>query len=77
MPSSHTLPDPGAVECSRPARHVVSGARWAACALACWADDVEGRPLEGGHFFPESAPPATAEALSDFFRSAPAASRRH
>ncbi len=39
-----------------------------------WADDVEGRPLEGGHFFPESAPLATAEALSDFFRSVPAAS---
>ncbi|HEU0063131.1 MAG TPA: alpha/beta hydrolase [Hyphomicrobiaceae bacterium] len=40
-----------------------------------WADDVAGRPLEGGHFFPESAPRATAAALGDFFRSAPAKSR--
>jgi len=40
-----------------------------------WADDVAGRPLEGGHFFPESAPRATAEALAEFLRSAPANSR--
>jgi len=42
-----------------------------------WADAVEGRALEGGHFFPESAPRATAEALSDFFAGAPPASRHH
>ncbi len=33
-----------------------------------WADDVQGRPLEGGHFFPEAAPDQTAEALSRFFK---------
>jgi haloacetate dehalogenase len=32
-----------------------------------WADAVEGQALTGGHFFPESAPQATAEALSGFF----------
>jgi len=36
-----------------------------------WADNVAGRPLDGGHFFPESAPRATAEALTDFFRTPP------
>ena len=41
-----------------------------------WADDVAGRSLAGGHFFPESAPQATAAALSDFLRGAPEASRR-
>ena len=35
-----------------------------------WADAVEGCALDGGHFFPESAPQATAEALSAFFLSA-------
>jgi haloacetate dehalogenase len=32
-----------------------------------WADDVKGHPLDGGHFFPESAPEQTATALSRFF----------
>lgn len=32
-----------------------------------WADEVTGRPIDGGHFFPEEHPEATAEALSDFF----------
>ena len=32
-----------------------------------WADDVRGRALEGGHFFPEAAPAQTAEALRGFF----------
>jgi haloacetate dehalogenase len=32
-----------------------------------WADDVRGRPLEGGHFFPEETPERTAGELSAFF----------
>ena len=39
-----------------------------------WADDVQGRALAGGHFFPEEIPEQTAEALSRFF-SAPGAGR--
>ena len=32
-----------------------------------WADDVQGRALDGGHFFPEELPAETAEALERFF----------
>jgi haloacetate dehalogenase len=32
-----------------------------------WSDDVRGRALRGGHFFPEEAPDRTAEALGSFF----------
>jgi haloacetate dehalogenase len=32
-----------------------------------WADDVTGRPIDGGHFFPEEKPEETADALGDFF----------
>jgi haloacetate dehalogenase len=32
-----------------------------------WADNVEGGPLDAGHFFPEEIPHATANALIDFF----------
>jgi len=35
-----------------------------------WSDDVQGRALDAGHFFPEEAPEQTAEALNRFF-SAP------
>jgi haloacetate dehalogenase len=38
-----------------------------------WADDVQGRSLDAGHFFPEEMPEETTEALSRFLRSAPAA----
>jgi len=31
-----------------------------------WADDVQGRPIAGGHFFPEENPRETAAALSAF-----------
>lgn len=31
-----------------------------------WADDVSGRAMNGGHFFPESDPEETAKALIDF-----------
>jgi haloacetate dehalogenase len=31
-----------------------------------WCADVEGQPLDGGHFFPEEAPEQTAEALARF-----------
>jgi haloacetate dehalogenase len=34
-----------------------------------WADDVQGRPVAGGHFFPEVQPHETAEALREFFRA--------
>jgi haloacetate dehalogenase len=32
-----------------------------------WGDDVQGHPLDAGHFFPEETPEQTAEALSRFF----------
>ena len=32
-----------------------------------WADDVRGRPLDGGHFFPEELPRQTADELGGFF----------
>jgi haloacetate dehalogenase len=32
-----------------------------------WADDVQGRPMDGGHFFPEELPELTAAELSAFF----------
>jgi haloacetate dehalogenase len=32
-----------------------------------WADDVQGRPLDAGHFFPEEIPDETANALARFF----------
>jgi haloacetate dehalogenase len=32
-----------------------------------WADDVQGRKIEGGHFFPEEAAEQTTEALARFF----------
>jgi haloacetate dehalogenase len=38
--------------------------------LALWrevADDVQGRAVEGGHFFPEERPEETAAALAGFF----------
>ena len=31
-----------------------------------WGDDVRGRPLEAGHFFPEEIPDETADALAKF-----------
>lgn len=35
-----------------------------------WSDDVQGRAIKAGHFFPEEAPDQTAEALSLFFAAA-------
>jgi haloacetate dehalogenase len=32
-----------------------------------WADDVDGRALDAGHFFPEEVPDETAAALASFF----------
>ncbi len=32
-----------------------------------WCDALEGAPIDSGHFLPEEAPEATAEALSRFF----------
>jgi haloacetate dehalogenase len=32
-----------------------------------WANDVKGRAVDGGHFFPEEKPEETANALHDFF----------
>jgi haloacetate dehalogenase len=34
-----------------------------------WAEDVQGRALDGGHFFPEEIPEQTADALRLFFGS--------
>lgn len=31
-----------------------------------WANDVQGQPVRGGHFFPEEAPEETARALTNF-----------
>lgn len=35
-----------------------------------WADQVEGGPVDAGHFFPEEMPVQTATALAGFFRKA-------
>lgn len=35
-----------------------------------WCDHVTGRPMTGGHFFPEEDPRATADALAAFFARA-------
>jgi haloacetate dehalogenase len=35
-----------------------------------WADNVSGRPFDGGHFFPEEMPEQTAEELRRFFSAA-------
>jgi haloacetate dehalogenase len=35
-----------------------------------WSDDVEGCPLNAGHFFPEEIPNETADALNRFFAAA-------
>jgi haloacetate dehalogenase len=32
----------------------------------CWANDVRGRPVAGGHFFPEEHPRQTAELIRSF-----------
>jgi haloacetate dehalogenase len=32
-----------------------------------WAEDVRGRPIDGGHFFPEDRPEETAKILGEFF----------
>lgn len=34
-----------------------------------WADDAEGKALDGGHFFPEELPTQTADELNRFFGS--------
>jgi haloacetate dehalogenase len=34
-----------------------------------WSDDVQGHPLNAGHFFPEETPEQTTEALNCFFGS--------
>jgi haloacetate dehalogenase len=36
-----------------------------------WGDDVQGRALEAGHFFPEEIPVETADALEHFFLARP------
>lgn len=36
-----------------------------------WAKDVTGRPMTGGHFFPESRPGETASELRSFFLTTP------
>jgi haloacetate dehalogenase len=36
-----------------------------------WAQDVQGRPLDAGHFFPEEIPEETAAALGCFFTADP------
>jgi haloacetate dehalogenase len=41
-----------------------------------WGDDVRGRALEAGHFFPEEAPERAAEALNRFFGAAESGSSR-
>jgi haloacetate dehalogenase len=35
-----------------------------------WAENVSGRPVDGGHFFPEEMPEYTAEELRRFFSAA-------
>jgi haloacetate dehalogenase len=40
-----------------------------------WADDVQGRSVDAGHFFPEEIPEETADALIRFFTPASEAAR--
>jgi haloacetate dehalogenase len=40
-----------------------------------WSDDVRGRALDAGHFFPEEAPVLTAELLHRFMTTSAAAPR--
>jgi len=40
-----------------------------------WADDVQGRSVDAGHFFPEEIPEETADALLRFFTPASEAAR--
>lgn len=54
--SAHGALDTWYVEAGGPIPH------WQA-----WSDDVQGHPLNAGHFFPEEAPEPTAEALGRFF----------
>ena len=35
-----------------------------------WGEDVQGHPIQAGHFFPEEAPEQTADALARFFGAA-------
>ncbi|CEJ14928.1 Fluoroacetate dehalogenase [bacterium YEK0313] len=37
-----------------------------------WADKVEGRPVPGGHFFPEERPAETSRLVAAFLRASPA-----
>ncbi|HEX6736631.1 MAG TPA: alpha/beta hydrolase, partial [Vicinamibacteria bacterium] len=39
-----------------------------------WADDLQGRALDAGHFFPEERPQETADALGRFFAAGPSLS---
>ena len=32
-----------------------------------WGEDIQGRPIDAGHFFPEEVPNETADALARFF----------
>lgn len=41
-----------------------------------WGDDVQGRSLDAGHFFPEECPDDTADALNRFFAADSAEQRR-
>ena len=53
------------------------GSWYAEGPLEIWrelAADVSGRPVDGGHFFPEEYPRETAAALSDFFEAGSACS---
>ncbi len=36
-----------------------------------WANDVQGQPISGGHFFPEEQPAITAELLGAFLKGKP------
>jgi haloacetate dehalogenase len=54
---------------SAPRLVTVSGTPVSAGPLAVWrqfADDVDGRPIDGGHFFSEEHPLETAQALRQF-----------
>ena len=34
-----------------------------------WCDTVQGKAIDGGHFFPETSPVETTRRLAEFFRA--------
>ena len=48
---------------------MLDGFETAEVETGAWGDDVQGRALDAGHFFPEEKPTQTADALERFFHA--------